>query len=120
MTLPTRFQILFATFPPLAGDVRAQLEAYATAIAGHDERDINAAIDMIIRGEAVGHNPAFAPSAAQVGSAIRQCMNARLDTEARSKVYLPPPELPPPDPESVARVQALINKAVESLTDKGL
>jgi hypothetical protein len=113
--LPRQFQILFATFPPPAGDLTAQLEAYAMAIDGRDLRDIDSAIKRFLRGEVEGHNPAFAPSAALVGSAVRKCMDERLDSERRAMK----PALPPPDivhsPESQARVKAMAAEAIANL-----
>jgi hypothetical protein len=113
--LPRQFQVLFATFPPPAGDVNAQLEAYAVAIEGHDLRDIDQALRRFLRGEVPGHNAAFAPSAALVGAAIRQAMNDRLDSERRAQR----PALPPPDivhsPESQERVKAMAAEAIARL-----
>jgi hypothetical protein len=120
MTLPAKFQTLFATYPTNGNDLKAQIEAYSEAIKGHDIRDIEKAISRFLRGEVDGHNPAFAPTAPQVGAAVRKAMHDRLDLERAQKPYLPPPTLPPPDPESVARVQAMLSKAVAHMTGADL
>jgi hypothetical protein len=115
--LPRQFQVLFATFPPPAGDLAAQLEAYSRAITGHDMRDIDAAIDRFIRGEVDNHNPSFAPSASLVGNTVRKCRDDRLDSERRHT----PPALPPPDieksPESRARVKAMTEALIVNLAN---
>lgn len=116
MTIPDLLKLLFSTFPPASsGEQETQLEAYALALDGHDVRDIEAAVHKLIRGEVAGHNPSFAPSAAMLGSVVRERMNDRLDSEHRRR----PPALPKPDvvrtPESMARVAAMTKRAVEGL-----
>ena len=105
--------MLFATFPPLAGDdVDAQLEAYALALSSYDMCDVDAAIGNFIAGKAPGHNPAFAPSAPQIGAECRRLESIRLESEERTKRYTQP-QLPPPDvqhtPESRARIKAMVD-----------
>jgi hypothetical protein len=108
-------KLLFATFPPQTGDLAAMMDAYDLAIEGHDPRDVDAAVRKFVRGEVEGHNPSFAPSAALLGSAIRKCMNDRLDSDRRAqRPALPRPDIPKTD-ESRERVRALAAKEIARL-----
>lgn len=111
---------MFSSFPPPPGDdLPAQLEAYAIALDGRDLRDIEAAVHRLLRGDVPGHNPSFAPSPALLGSAVRECMNSRLDRDSRNYVrnQLPPPTIER-TPESQARVAALMKAAADSLASE--
>lgn len=70
-------------------------------------------ISDFITGNVPGHNPAFAPSAPQVGSAVRRAMERRLEAERLNRIALPPPpddfEQDPPEvrAKNRARLDAL-------------
>lgn len=118
MTIQNQLKLLFATFPPPPGDeVGDQLQAYAIALEGHTLDDVEAAVRKFLRGEVVGHNQSFAPSASLLGGAVRQCLHDRLDAEHRERRRRP--ALPPPDiaktPESQARVKAMTDRIVKGL-----
>lgn len=112
-------EILFASCPPQAGEIEAQMIAYGIALEGHDPRDIEAAIRCFIRGEVNGHNPSFAPAASRLGAQVRKCMNDRLDSEARAKpLALPEPEVVV-DPEARRRIAALAEQTANVLRGRG-
>lgn len=108
-------KLLFATFPPQTGDLVAMMQAYEMSLSGHDKRDVEAAVNRLVRGEVPEHNPSFAPSASLLGAVVRKCMNDRLDSERRARK----PALPPPDvvrtPESRERVRRLAEEAIRKL-----
>ena len=87
-------QMLFATFPPQAGEIDAQMAAYAMAVDGYDIRDIDAAVRAIVRGETDWHNKTWAPSAALLSTEIRKRMDRRLRLEQYDRPRLPPPDVP--------------------------
>ena len=108
---------LFRTYESFAkGNTAAEIlrdrvekaKVYFEAVAPFQAVDIEGAVSAFLTGAAPGHNPAFAPSAPQVGAETRRQMNLRLDSEARHQR----PKLPAPEinrsPESIARVQALV------------
>lgn len=94
----------------------AMAEVYFEAVAPYTAGDVESAVSAFIVGSVQGHNPAFAPTAPQVGNATRREMEARLDRERRARK----PALPPPDiehsPESRERIKALVAGCVASLT----
>ena len=92
-------------------------KVYFDAVAPYDIRDIEAACNAFITGNAPGVNPAFIPPAPQVGAEVRRQMNLRLDREYRDN--LTRPKLAPPDaertPESQARVRELMERTIGGL-----
>ncbi len=116
-TIPNLLKLLFSTFPPPPSeDGDAQLAAYALALDGHAEQDIEAAVRKLIRGEVPGHNQSFAPSAAMLGSVVIERRNHRIDIESRSFVrnQLPAPSIERTD-ESRARVAAKLQEGLVGL-----
>lgn len=117
-TIPNLLKLLFSTFPPpLTDDSEAQIGAYAVALDGHDLRDIEAGVRKLIRGEVEVHqNKAFAPTAAILGEAVRQCQIRRLEHE---RLVTPPKRLPEPviSDEERARVKAKFDELREGMDD---
>lgn len=112
-------EALFRTYPGFrADDLTATVKTYLHAVSIYETRDVIKGISDFITGNVPGHNPAFAPSAPQVGSAVRQAMDRRLDSERRTQMGRP--RLPPPDieksPESRARIKAKVDALVANLT----
>jgi hypothetical protein len=94
MTITSLLSLLFSTFPPQQGDVKAQMAAIAIAVDGYDVRDIEAAVRAIVRGETDWHNKTWAPSAALLSTEIRKRMDRRLRLEQYDRPRLPPPDVP--------------------------
>lgn len=107
-------EALFRTYPGFrADDLAATVKTYLHAVSIYETRDVIQGISDFITGNVPGHNPAFAPSAPQVGSAVRRAMERRLESERLSKLSLPPPaddfEQDPPEvrAKNRARLDAL-------------
>lgn len=118
-TVAAAFQRLFRTYPQFQADgAEDALRVYFEAVDPYETADIEAAVRNFLSGSAPGHNPAFAPSAPQVGAETRRVMSQRLEAEARSRAARP--ALPPPDiektPEQRARAKALVEQTVANLT----
>ena len=116
---------LFRTYPSfgkgetaeeVARDRMAKAEVYLAAVEPYQAADVESAVSAFITGTVPGHNPAFAPTAPEVGSATRREMEHRVGSEVRARK----PALPPPDiehsEESRARIKALVAGCVASLT----
>lgn len=110
---------LFRTYPSfLADDPHATMKVYFEAVSSYAVCDIEAAVTAFLAGSVPGHNPAFAPSAPQVGSAARRAMETRLEGEARRrKPALPPPDIPKDD-DSRARVREVMATVGAALDSK--
>lgn len=114
---------LFRTYPGFrSDDLAATLKTYLHAVSIYETRDVIQGISDFITGNVPGHNPAFAPSAPQVGSAVRRAMERRLEAERLNRIALPPPpddfEQDPPEvrAKNRARLDALaadLAKAME-------
>lgn len=103
---------LFRTYPAFqTDDPAATMRVYFEAVEPYGVMDIEAAVGAFLRGAAPGHNPAFAPSAPQVGAEVRRMMNVRLDNEARHRK----PILPAPAIEHSPESQARVRKMAEDL-----
>lgn len=89
------------------------VKTYLHAVSIYETRDVIQGISDFITGNVPGHNPAFAPSAPQVGSAVRRAMERRLEAERLNRIALPPPpddfEQDPPEvrAKNRARLDAL-------------
>lgn len=109
--IPRKLQLLFSTYPPLPGDARSQMEAIGVALRSYDQRDVEAALDAFMSGQAPGHNPAFAPSAPMLAVEAKRQQNIRLEREERTRRY-EQPQLGAPlivhSPDERARVKAKI------------
>ena len=75
----------------LARDRMAKAKVYFEAVSLYEVVDIEQAISDFITGNVPGHNAAFAPSAPQVGSAVRRAMERRVERERLDRLALPPP-----------------------------
>lgn len=67
------------------------MKVYFEAVSEYQTADVLDAVHAFITGSVPGHNPSFAPSAPEVGSACRRAMFKRLDAERLDKLALPPP-----------------------------
>lgn len=89
------------------------MKTYLHAVSIYETRDVIQGISDFITGNVPGHNPAFAPSAPQVGSAVRRAMERRLEAQRIGRIALPPPaddfEQDPPEvrAKNRARLDAL-------------
>lgn len=107
-------EALFRTYPGFrADDLAATVKTYLHAVSIYETRDVIQGISDFITGNVPGHNPAFAPSAPQVGSAVRRAMERRLEAARISRVALPPPaddwvdDAPDVKAKNKARLEAL-------------
>jgi hypothetical protein len=83
---------LFRTYPGFrADDLAAMVKTYLHAVSIYETRDVIQGISDFITGNVPGHNTAFAPSAPQVGSAVRRAMERRVEAERLDRLQLPPP-----------------------------
>jgi hypothetical protein len=93
------------------------LRAYLFVADDYPADDVEAAVDLMVKGIAPGINPGFRPKPSEFGAECRRQMNLRLDREARERAFRP--KLPPPDvertPESQARVRAMVEAVVGKL-----
>lgn len=67
------------------------MKTYLHAVSIYETQDVIQGISDFITGNVPGHNAAFAPSAPQVGSAVRRAMERRLEAARLSRLSLPPP-----------------------------
>lgn len=83
----------------------------------YETRDVIQGISDFITGSVPGHNAAFAPSAPQVGSAVRRAMERRLEAQRIGRLSLPPPpdDFEPDPPEVRARNRARLDELAASL-----
>lgn len=83
---------LFRTYPGFkADDLAATIKTYLHAVSLYETQDVIQGIGDFITGNVPGHNTAFAPSAPQVGSAVRRAMERRVERERLDRLALPPP-----------------------------
>lgn len=113
---------LFRTYPGFkADDLTATIKTYLHAVSIYETRDVIQGISDFITGNVPGHNAAFAPSAPQVGSAVRRAMERRVEAERLDRLALPPPpddfEQDPPDvrARNKARMDALAEQLAANL-----
>ena len=72
--------VLFSSYPIFqAGDAATAFLAYEIALAGFDDDDVEQGLKLLIRGEAPGQNPSFAPPAPFVSALVRGIRDRRLD-----------------------------------------
>jgi len=120
--IPRKLQLLFSTYPPLPGDARSQMEAIGLALRAYDQRDVDAALDAFMSGQAPGHNPAFAPSAPMLAVEAKRQQNIRLESEERTRRY-EQPQLAAPlvihSPDERARVKAKIDEFLAGQVQEG-
>lgn len=67
------------------------MKTYLHAVSIYETVDVIRGISDFITGNVPGHNPAFAPSAPQVGSAVRRAMERRLESARLDRLALPAP-----------------------------
>lgn len=97
------------------------MKVYFEAVSEYQTTDVLEAVHSFITGSVPGHNPSFAPSAPEVGSACRRAMFKRLDAERLDKLALPPPpdvfEQDPPEvrAKNKARLEALAASLASSM-----
>lgn len=85
-------EALFRTYPGFrSDDLAATVKTYLHAVSIYETVDVIQGISDFITGNVPGHNPAFAPSAPQVGSAVRRAMERRLESARLSRLSLPAP-----------------------------
>lgn len=76
----------------LARDRMARAKVYFEAVAPYDARDVEQAVADFLAGNVPpGWNLSFAPSAPQVGSAVRRAMERRTESERLDRLSLPAP-----------------------------
>lgn len=113
-----QIQRILALWPSQAADDGDELlRAYLFVVDDYPADDVEAAVDLMVKGLAPGLNPGFRPKPPEVGAECRRQMNLRCEREARLKALRP--RLPPPDvvrsPESQARVKELVAGVVKKL-----
>ncbi len=109
---------LFRTYPGFkADDLGATIKTYLHAVSIYETQDVIQGISDFITGRVPGHNAAFAPSAPQVGSAVRRAMERRLEAERINRLSLPPPadDFVQDPPEVRAKNRALMDELAKSL-----
>jgi hypothetical protein len=109
---------LFRTYPGFkADDLGATIKTYLHAVSIYETRDVIQGISDFITGNVPGHNPAFAPSAPQVGSAVRRAMERRVEAERLDRLQLPPPadDFVQDPPEVRAKNRATLDALAASL-----
>lgn len=92
----------------------ARAKVYFEATAPYEAQDVDRAVSDFLAGDVpAGWNVAYAPSAPQVGSAVRRAMERRLEAQRIGRIALPPPaddfEQDPPEvrAKNRARLDAL-------------
>lgn len=91
-TISKALNDLFSTYPSFRpADPVAAMKVYFEAVSEYHQADVLDAVHAFITGSVPGHNPSFAPSAPEVGSACRRAMFKRLDAERLDKLALPAP-----------------------------
>jgi hypothetical protein len=111
-------EALFRTYPGFkADDLAAMVKTYLHAVSIYETRDVIQGISDFITGNVPGHNPAFAPSAPQVGSAVRRAMERRVEAERLDRLQLPPPsdDFQQDPPEVRAKNKARLDALAASL-----
>lgn len=111
-------EALFRTYPGFrADDLAATVKTYLHAVSIYETRDVIQGISDFITGNVPGHNTAFAPSAPQVGSAVRRAMERRLNSERLDKLALPAPadDFQQDPPEVRAKNKARLDALAASL-----
>jgi hypothetical protein len=113
---------LFRTYPGFKpDDLQATVRVYLEAVSEYETRDVEQGIHDFITGNVPGHNPSYAPSAPEVGSACRRALIRRLEAERLDKLALPPPpdvfEQDPPEvrAKNKARLEALAASLASSM-----
>jgi hypothetical protein len=109
---------LFRTYPGFrADDLAAMVKTYLHAVSIYETRDVIQGISDFITGNVPGHNPAFAPSAPQVGSAVRRAMERRVESNRLNRLSLPPPadDFEQDPPEVRAKNRARMDELAASL-----
>lgn len=98
-------------------DLAATIKTYLHAVSIYETRDVIQGISDFITGNVPGHNPAFAPSAPQVGSAVRRAMERRVEAERLDRLQLPPPadDFVQDPPEVRAKNKARLDDLAASL-----
>ena len=95
----------------------AKAKVYFEAVSIYEVVDIEQAVSDFITGNVPGHNAAFAPSAPQVGSAVRRAMERRVEAERLNRLALPPPpdDFVQDPPEVRARNREMMDQLAASL-----
>lgn len=95
------------------------VKTYLHAVSVYETRDVIQGISDFITGNVPGHNPAFAPSAPQVGSAVRRAMERRIERERLDRLQLPPPadDFVQDPPEIRAKNRARLDALAASLAN---
>lgn len=109
---------ILALWPSQAADDGDELvRGYLLATEDYPACDVEAAVDMLVKGIAPGVNPSFRPKPSELGSESHRQNHVRCDREARDKRLRP--ALPPPDiehtPESRARMKAILEAGLAKL-----
>lgn len=96
------------------------VKTYLHAVSIYETRDVIQGISDFITGNVPGHNPAFAPSAPQVGSAVRRAMERRVESERLSRLSLPAPrdDFEQDPPEVRAKNRARLDALAASLSSE--
>jgi hypothetical protein len=93
------------------------VKTYLHAVSIYETQDVIQGISDFITGNVPGHNPAFAPSAPQVGSAVRRAMERRVESDRLNRLSLPPPpdDFEQDPPEVRAKNRARMDELAASL-----
>lgn len=93
----------------------AAAEVYMRSVAPYSADDVEQAVDEFLTGRVPGHNAAFAPTAPQVGAVCRRAMERRLESQERTRRYLP--RLPAPDIEHTEAQRAKAKAQVQAFIE---
>lgn len=95
------------------------MRGYLLAAEDYPADDVEAAVDMLVKGTAPGVNPSFRPKPSEFGAECHRQNHLRADKRARDKfLALPPPvDRVIPDDER-ERVKAGFDKLIEDLSAK--
>lgn len=102
----------------LARDRMAKARVYFEAVGPYEACDVEQAVTDFLTGNVPGGwNVAYAPSAPQVGSAVRRAMERRVEAERLNRLALPPPpdDFVQDPPEVRARNRAMMDALAASL-----
>lgn len=93
------------------------VKTYLHSVSIYETEDVIQGISDFITGQVPGHNTAFAPSAPQVGSAVRRAMERRLEAARIGRLALPVPadDFEQDPPEVRAKNRARLDALAESL-----
>lgn len=102
----------------LARERLARAKVYFEAVSPYEAQDVEQAVADFLAGNVPpGWNLSFAPSAPQVGSAVRRAMERRVEAERLNRLALPPlaDDFEQDPPETRAKNRAMMDALAVSL-----